>query len=179
MTKIISLTGLDGTGKTTQAQNICKFITKHKYSCVVVHVGSANIISISSDKKINILAGYLGLTKDLLHIWLRYIANSSADYIIFDRYIYDSIVKISYKTGINLNLNWIEKFVPQPTLSLHLQASLSTTQKRDQEHQASYYIEKANLYIKIAKTFNLTTVDANLTTVAVFKKIRQNLVHIL
>lgn len=156
--KIISISGLDGTGKTSVANYIQALLIKEGYTAVIVHIGSGAVQALNTDnRRISQIEAYLIVLKDLVQVVLGILRFRNADVIILDRTIYDSLVKASYKNKKKAVIRLLAAFInmlPRPTFSFLLSARPGKTYQRDNDHSAKYHELKYTLYMQLVPMFN-------------------------
>lgn len=164
---IITLSGVDGTGKTTAANFIYKLCKSQGTEVKIIHSGTTPFVN--TDKSTNLLDipffDYAIFTKDALRIIYLLVRNIGSEVLIFDRYIYDTIVKIAYKQRreiLNKSFLWISsKIIPKPNILFLFDLPHSVSQKRDINHSIHYHKEKRELYQKISKNVsNFVLIDS-------------------
>lgn len=161
--KIIVVTGVDGSGKTTQAKLLSEHFKSKGYKCVKTdQFSSGRLLSIlikilgdrlediergtsnkaeicgdnNQDSKAKKLLRTLAITRIILtglsHTWIRVVQNLSIDYIIFDRYYYDVIIKLIWMYELPRDkLDILTKIIPQPDLVLFLEVDSDTALQRE------------------------------------------------
>lgn len=173
--KIITFSGIDGSGKSTQAQTIHRFLLKNGYRCKLAHIGSGPVfLAPTGARKMNFITGYLALLKDIAQIWRACLLSRQNDFLIFDRFFYDSLVKINYKQRAqgfdHFSINFA-KLLPQTHFSFLLQADLGTAFKRDKDHSLEYHRAKSALYQQLPHYFKVIPIDAGQLEKKVSKEI--------
>ncbi len=149
---IITLSGVDGSGKTTAALFLKQELKKLGKQFKIIHTGTTPLLKQSrreGNYRLSII-GYMSLIKDLMYIFLSLLYNINYEIIIFDRYTYDTLVKISYKKKqktINKHLITLSNLVlPKPKLSFLFEAPPKLSYERDRNHSLEYHKEKHSLY---------------------------------
>lgn len=201
-TKIISISGTDGSGKSTQieilktslesqgkkvfyfhaiefslANRIADF--KNKY-CLICRLTSRCKIP-SKEEKISITkanAFQIALRKIFLGIdlcrfgrLLKKLNREQYDYLLSDRYFYDSLVNIEYLAKKELNYKYP---ITKPDTSIYLQTDPQLIMSRDRkpDQGLQYLIDKKNIYDKLAAVFEMKIVDGNNDLATVEKEIQ-------
>ncbi len=142
--KIITVSGIDGSGKTSAARHIQKTLTQKNKRVKMVHLawelpGTSNSDLSEGKKGPHPLLVKLKDTMTIYAFLLRYLFY---DAIIFDRYSHDTAVKLAYrKTPLRTRLP-----VPKPHLTFYLASDPKQTFKRDNDHSELFHIEKTALY---------------------------------
>ncbi|OGG24480.1 hypothetical protein A3A79_04830 [Candidatus Gottesmanbacteria bacterium RIFCSPLOWO2_01_FULL_43_11b] len=149
--RIITLSGVDGSGKSTIAALLKDHFKKQGHSAHVAHIG-AGVGGVS------ISIGSLIYLKDYIQIIFQYMRSiGKYDIIIFDRFLYDTLVKISHKQQSRL-----PRFFAFPIahIAFHLRLSDKISYTRDKEHSKEYHGKKHEFYNEVAKHFHLIPIDA-------------------
>ncbi|TKJ17341.1 hypothetical protein CEE44_02290 [Candidatus Woesearchaeota archaeon B3_Woes] len=196
--KLIVLIGLDGSGKSTHAKNIIKFLNKNNFKTKYLHLPSVvplNIIvkereSHKSNNKNN-------SKKSLLISFLRQIAFVIGIYyiiffkiipnillgriIVSDRWFYDELVHLKY---INMcTFPRLYKFlIPHPSLLISLSINPKTAMKRKPDEEEKYYIKKNDLYNSLLKNLkyeNILSNEVNATKKNIEKRLKEKLKYTL
>ena len=188
---IISFSGLDGSGKTTQIHLLANFLKKKGIPFSIVEVGRISIfmyiksiLQIFSHRTVTHIEGVqFNLSEDpsLFKNFLSIIRQISTvfDILIFilvfripllfrkkivlcDRYFFDSISQLYYlKMCSRQVFLFLLMLVPIPKVSFLLNTSGETAYKRKPEYVKSYFIKKSRLYLFIAKRFKMKVVESN------------------
>ena len=186
---IISFSGLDGSGKTTQLHILADMLRKEGIPFSIVEVGRMSIfmyvksvIQVFSHRTVtNIegiqfdLSGNTSLFKRFLSI-IRQIC-TVLDIMIFilifriplffrkriilcDRYFFDSIAQLYYlKMCSRQMFLFLLMLVPMPDVSFLLNASGQIAYNRKPEYVKSYFIRKSRLYQFIARKYKMKVIE--------------------
>ncbi len=163
--KIITISGIDGSGKTTVAKLLKKAYEKRKVKAKICHTGAPLGTKSEPSGRMNGIIGYIAFIKDYLQIILQYFMNiGRSDVLIYDRFLYDTLVKIAYKTENPLLLNrycrFLPIFFPVPHVAFFLSLPSSLAYERDHEHSQDYHTKKSALYQSLLQSCKLLTIDA-------------------
>jgi thymidylate kinase len=195
--KLITISGLDGSGKTTQL-NLLEKKLKEKHQIERLHMidfSIANkILKKKSDKKGNqakTKTGFWGLFMrkiaiviDSIRFRIYYrvkIFENKIDYLLIDRYFYDQIINIKYLEKENyfdqepLWQKIVEGQIIQPDLKVYLKTKPSKILNRSRkiEQGQKYLLDKNDLYNFFSKKWKLSQVDGNLNKNEIEKTIKQ------
>ncbi|MFW6009060.1 MAG: hypothetical protein ACOCP8_07345 [archaeon] len=159
MAKIITFSGLDGVGKTSYSNKIKKIIEKRNFSVKIVHIGHFKLFQKNNDKpqiKTSLLKFPLIFLKDIYQILLNQIRYRKYDYLIFDRFYLDTLVKLEFRYKKKYySLKKICSLLIKNTYSIYLECNLDTSYQRDNDHDLNYHIKKKELYNQYKSEFNL------------------------
>ena len=178
---IISLSGVDGSGKSTQLRFLQKLLSQKNKQVKTVHVGKTLLVKSDNSEKGYKIWGtvYLSFFKDFLGIIYSLLTNYKSDVIVFDRYIFDTLVKNAYKDKnekINNLLIPLSRLLPNPNLSFLLLASGENLSERDMKHSQIYYESKVRLYNTLPTYFpNIKSIDANVQEKEVSRALEKSL----
>ena len=181
--RLITISGLDGSGKTTQLDLIEEKL-KNKFQVKRFHMVTFSIANkilkkktFSNQPKAQKKAGFFGIFLrkiaiiiDVFRFRFYYLIKTNEnkiDYIIVDRYFYDQIINIKY---LDLKNSWenqpfwqtvVENQLIQPQLKIYLQITPEKILERDRkiEQGEEYLINKNSLYDYFSKKWKLTRID--------------------
>jgi len=136
---IVSLMGVDGSGKTTLAKKLHKVFKKSKYLHLKPYILFQDRRTVIKDphyqKKSSFILSLLRLFSWLISYKIFFHQNKSTNIYIFDRYSHDILIDpLRYKHSLSQSLTKsILKFFPKPNLWIFLNPSLKTIKSRKQE----------------------------------------------
>ena len=136
---IISLMGVDGSGKTTLAKKLLKTFKGSKYLHLKPYILFQDrrtvIKNPHQQKKSSLFLSLLRLLSWLISYKFFFFLNQKKIIYIFDRYAHDIVVDpLRYKHSLSLDLtNFILNFFPKPDLWIFLNPSLKIIDSRKQE----------------------------------------------
>ncbi len=194
MGKLISLSGIDGAGKSTQINLISKYLRNKGLSVYVTEsmfgyylfkpfIKSLRRFTKSSTegpvRRNNNPLYKLWFVLAFVDIWISYSIKvkhllSKYDVLIADRYYTDLWANLLYygycpKWAFELFL----LFLPTADLSIWLSVEPKNVFKREMEFDGNYYYSQQTIYERFRNLRNYITVDANSSAEEVFNKIKK------
>lgn len=178
--KLISISGLDGSGKSTQIEmlktclesqgkkvfyfhaiafSIAQKISKTKTSGEAKSVTRANWFQIQLRK--------FALILDIIRFksFRKKLEEKGFDYIVSDRYFYDSLINIAYLESklSTFNFRLSNKMIPAPDFAFYLNADPKNIMGRDRvPDQGLEYLQKKKVLLDdFSKEKNLIVLDGN------------------
>ena len=183
--KIITFSGIDGSGKSTQLGHLRSQLEAEGKRVAYFHAvayslpqaakslfqrgpkkpGVAKAVTKSSGLGVWLRQGVLLF--DLLR-FRRYVKNlehEGVEYLLSDRYFYDSLVNIAYLDGTPLDTPYARfaaRYIPKPTTAFFLSVSPDSVMRRERapEQGLQYLRDKHQLFTEAAALWDFVVIDA-------------------
>lgn len=207
--RILTISGLDGSGKSTQinllkknlesqggkvfyfhaiafslANQIADF--KSKYCLICKLTGKCKLpstkerIAVTKANALQIFLRKIFLRIDLMRFnrLLKKLNRENFDYILSDRYFYDTFINIEYLSKEEINSHCA---IIKPDLSIYLQTDPESIMSRDRapEQGLQYLIDKKKIYDKYASIFEMKVLDGNGNVNNIQREIQGHMIHII
>lgn len=193
MIKLIAISGLDGSGKSTQVEILTSYLENQGKKVFYFHAtqfsiankcanrGPSSTKSVAKANWLQIQLRKIALAIDLWRFNKLYknLEKDGYDYILSDRYFYDTLVNIAYLENKHLKIkNWklIEnlKLKIKSCLYIYLQTDPKKIMSRERKpDQGMAYLEKKkDLYDRYTEIFGMKIIDGNRNKEEIFEEIR-------
>jgi len=184
--KIITLSGIDGSGKTTLADRAYRYLSASGVNATRLQVYSKSTflnigrligkISKTSksvieskialrNKRKNVAINMLRLLCFLIDIIgfriYAFFLKQRGVTLVCDRYLYDTLINLNYLSVVNnVQYECFLKIIPRPEVPIVLFLDEKTAQERENEHDdIGYYVEKARLYSELVEKLGIEKID--------------------
>ena len=188
--KVVSFSGIDGAGKSTQIDALCRSLRARGFQCVLYTfwddvlafskrrerislrafkgdegIGSPAKPIVRRDK--NVSTWYMTIFRLFLYMLDAFSlsaavsrsADSDADFLIFDRYIYDELANLPMKNpAVRLYVRALLRFVPRPDIALFLDADPEAATIRKPEYPLEFVHRNRDAYHRTSRLVGMTVV---------------------
>lgn len=188
---LITFSGLDGSGKSTQAKMLQKLLQKEGYQTVFIHLThwtwvnriGEKFFKESKDQQVRskkypgkFLPRLTIMLIDVLRFWLLWVYSKLLGHILIcDRYFFDLGVQAVYRHEMSKSIvNIYGRLVPRPSVAFWLKVLPDVARQREGDHGPDYYKEKDCLYNELFNQFcgiSIITVTSREDTLKIILKL--------
>jgi thymidylate kinase len=188
--KVVSFSGIDGAGKSTQIEALCHSLRARGFHCVLCTfwddvvalskirerislrafkgdegIGSPAKPILRRDK--NVATWYMTIFRLFLYmldafslsVAVSRSSDSDADFLIFDRYIYDELANLPMKNpAVRLYVRALLRFIPGPDIALFLDADPEAATIRKPEYPLEFVRRNRDAYHRMSRLVGMTVV---------------------
>tara|TARA_B110000967_G_C18853329_1_gene545775 strand:+ start:972 stop:1550 length:579 start_codon:yes stop_codon:yes gene_type:complete len=183
---IISLMGVDGSGKTTLAKHLQKKFNNSKYLHLKPYILFQDRRTVVKtphfQKKSFFILSLLRLLSWLISYKVFFYQSKQKNLFFFDRYAHDILIDpLRYKHGLSQNLTkFILHFFPKPDLWIFLNPPIKTIKLRKLELPDNELKRQIKFYKKFfTKQKNVLILDTNIQKTKLIKKIVELINHLI
>lgn len=186
--KIITISGLDGSGKSTQIGMLKDYLTGQGKKVFYFHAvrfsiankilksrGEASTKSVVKANGFQILLRRVFLMVDILRfkILIGKLCREKYDFLLSDRYFYDTVVNIDFLRKNDKKIR-CENFIIKPDLAIYLSAEPGIIMQRERQPDQGieYLMAKRIIFDKKAEEWGLKVVDGNRDQKIIFEEIK-------
>lgn len=187
---LVALSGVDGSGKTTQAQLLNNYLKKKGKKTITIKVFDYLLLTpvISLSRKItgNKRTGPVKKNRKAIlklwfipafgDFWLNYLLRIypklyKYDFVISDRYFPDLVINLLYYGYMPQALLPLIKYLPKATKNVLLSLPAKVAWSRSRDFTQSYYSKQGGLYQKVSEVNLLYNLEATKTKKEVFSNL--------
>lgn len=188
--KVVSFSGIDGAGKSTQIEAVCRSLRARGFHCALytfwddvaafsklrerislrafkgdAGIGSPDRPIARRDK--NVSTWYTTILRLFLYMFDAFSLSiavsrsveSDADFLIFDRYIYDEFANLPMKNlAVRLYMRTLLRFIPRPDVALFLDADPEAATIRKPEYPLEFVRRNRDAYQRMGRLVGMTLV---------------------
>jgi thymidylate kinase len=182
--KLVTLSGLDGSGKSTQIELLKDYLGSLDKTFFYFHAVEFSIANCcrgetSTDSRSVTKANWLQIQLRKIALLIdicrfkRLMKKLKVDYIISDRYFYDSAVNINFLSGKNGQL-CVEKYIPKPDFAFYINVKpeIIMARERKPDQGMGYLVAKEKLFVEKGKNWDMMILDGAKSKEDIFSEIK-------